>query len=246
MKKNVIITAGGTEEAIDNVRKITNVSSGKLGSMICNTLLENKESDIEKIFYLCPKSAVRPIDNEKIEFVFIKSVNDLKERVEELLKNNRIDLFIHSMAVSDYTVDYVTNASMLSKYIEESGSNNVRELILNNKNVFDMNGKISSTEKDLIIKLKPTPKVISLIKEFSPDTFLVGFKLLDNVEENELINVAINLKDKNKCDLVVANDLTNIKFGVHKTFIIDKENKIISANGKEEIAKKLVSRIFND
>ena len=33
--KQVIITAGGTSERIDNVRKITNSSSGKLGVAIC-------------------------------------------------------------------------------------------------------------------------------------------------------------------------------------------------------------------
>ena len=35
----VIITAGGTSEKIDNVRKITNSSSGKLGSVIASRLL---------------------------------------------------------------------------------------------------------------------------------------------------------------------------------------------------------------
>ena len=39
--KKFIITAGGTSEKIDNVRKITNSSSGKLGCIIANTIVKN-------------------------------------------------------------------------------------------------------------------------------------------------------------------------------------------------------------
>ena len=38
--KKIIITSGGTSERIDNVRKITNSSCGKLGMTIANHLLE--------------------------------------------------------------------------------------------------------------------------------------------------------------------------------------------------------------
>ena len=45
----IVITAGGTSEKIDNVRKITNSSSGKLGSVIATKLLELQDDKIEKI-----------------------------------------------------------------------------------------------------------------------------------------------------------------------------------------------------
>ena len=48
----IIITAGGTSEKIDNVRKITNSSSGKLGSVIATKLLELPDDKIEKIYYV--------------------------------------------------------------------------------------------------------------------------------------------------------------------------------------------------
>ena len=35
-KLKIVITAGGTSEAIDQVRKITNSASGKLGMTIAN------------------------------------------------------------------------------------------------------------------------------------------------------------------------------------------------------------------
>lgn len=240
-KKNIIITSGGTSEAIDNVRKITNSSSGKLGMIIANELL--KEDNINTLYYLCSKTAFKPI-HEKVKITEITGTMDLKEKVEDLLTNNRIDCFIHSMAVSDYMVDYVSTASLLAQAIEENKDNNLITTIKENKNTIQAN-KISSYEDNLLIMLKPTPKIISLIKMISPKTYLVGFKLLDQVSEEELIEVATNLKNKNHCDLVVANDLNTIRMGNHKAFIIG-ENKHEVASGKEEIARKLVKRIHTD
>lgn len=223
----VVITAGGTSEKIDNVRKITNSSTGKLGLCIVNEFLKTIE-DVE-ITYICSKEAFCPSD-DRVKIKRIIGVDDLEREVRNVLDNNDIDVFIHSMAVSDYKVDYV---STLEK--------------LRNNEEFSMNdNKISSSLSDLVIVLKPTKKIISIIKDISPNTYLVGFKLLDNVTKNKLIEVATNLMIKNKCNLVVANDLENIRNGRHIGYIIDEENNVINAEGKDDIAKKLVRRIKNE
>ena len=112
------------------------------------------------------------------------------------------------------------------------------------KNIEVIGGsKISSYEDNLIIVLKPTPKIISIIKNLSPSTYLVGFKLLDGVSKEELIEVAKRLRNKNNCNLVVANDLATIRNGEHIGYIIDKNNEVEEAHGKDDIAKKLVRRI---
>ncbi len=244
MKNKIIITAGGTSERIDNVRKITNSSSGKLGCTIAEKLIELKNDEIDKIYYICSKNSYKPSD-KKIEIIEIFDTKDLENTIKKLLTEEKINYFIHSMAVSDYTVDYVTTAERLAENIGASKSENIVDLICNNKDIINEN-KISSNEENLIIKLKKTPKIISIIKEMSPQTFLVGFKLLDGVSEDKLLDVAIKLKDKNKCDLVVANDLSNIKNGNHKAFIIRKDNSYINANNKEEIAIKLVGEILKN
>ena len=244
MKNKIIITAGGTSERIDNVRKITNSSSGKLGCTIANKLIALADDKIDKIYYICSKTSLKP-EHEKIELIEIIDTNDLKNKVEELLTNENISYFIHSMAVSDYTVDFVTNAKKIAENINNNKDKDVFSLIVENKDNFN-DSKISSYEDDLIIKLKRTPKIISLIKDLSPKTYLVGFKLLDGVTEEELIDVATKLKEKNKCDLVVANDLSNIRSGNHLAFIIGEENKYISASGKEDIAEKLISEMFKN
>lgn len=234
--KKIIVTAGGTSEKIDNVRKITNSSTGKLGMIILNNLL--KENNDVIVYYICSKNSLRVID-DRIKVIEIDDTIELKNTVEDLLKYEHIDYFIHSMAVSDYMTDYVTTTEMIKKSIKEN--DNLDEAF---KNIDVISGsKISSYESDLVVVLKPTPKIISNIKKISPSTYLVGFKLLDGVSKEKLIEVAKNLRDKNNCDLVVANDLKNIRNGNHIGYIIDKDNKIEEAYSKDDIAKKLVRRI---
>lgn len=237
--KKIIITAGGTSERIDNVRKITNTSSGKLGMTIANKILSTSP-DIE-IYYICSKDSLRP-SNEKVKIIEIEGTKDLEENIRFLLKNKKIDGFIHSMAVSDYTTNYVTTIDRIKNSIKNY--NNIDEAF---NNIEPIGGtKISSHEQDLVIVLKPTPKIISIIKEVSPSTYLVGFKLLDKVPKEELIDVAMKLRDKNKCDLVVANDLDSIRNGEHIGYIIDKKNNISEAHGKEKIADKIVEIMIKE
>lgn len=230
--KKYVITSGGISEKIDNVRKITNSSSGKLGMTIANHLLESK-SDIT-IYYVCSKNALRP-NNTRVKIIEVAGTLDLKDKVESLLKNEKIDYFIHTMAVADYMVDYVTTLDKMKKsFLNNSDMEVIKDT------------KISSYENNLVLVLKPTPKIISLIKKESPLTYLVGFKLLDGVSKKELIDVATRLRDKNRCDLVVANDLEDIRNKEHKAYIIDKEDKVVEASDKEDIAKKLVRMMDNE
>lgn len=212
---NIIVTSGGTEEKIDEVRKITNNATGKLGSIICEKILENKDA---KVFYVCSKTAIRPKENINLEVIETEGVFGLKDAIENLLRNYEIDFFIHTMAVSDYMVEAVES----------------------NGKILDTSKKISSSEENLIIRLKKAPKVISCIKEISPSTKLIGFKLLNQVSEEELLRVSTNLLEKNKCELVIGNDSKSFVNGRHEAIFVTKEGIIDKAETKEEIANKLV------
>lgn len=234
--KKFIITAGGTSERIDNVRKITNSSSGKLGMLIADCLLKERNDIL--IYYVCSKNSLRPSD-DRVHVLEVEGTLDLKNTLEDLLLSNEINYFIHSMAVSDYMTDFVTNLSNIKESITKS--NNIDEAF---ENIEAIKGnKISSYEDNLIVVLKPTPKIISIIKNLSPSTYLVGFKLLDGVSKLELINTAKKLRDKNRCDLVVANDLSSIRNGEHIAYIIDNDNNVEEAHGKIKIAEYIVRRL---
>lgn len=234
--QKIIITAGGTSEKIDNIRKITNSGTGKLGLAIANHL---SPKDV-MIYYVCSKNAVCPSNMANVKVIEIEGTKDLKQTIETLLTTEKIDYFIHSMAVSDYTTDYVTTIERIKSSLQSK--DDIDEAL---KNVQTITGsKISSSEDNLVIVLKPTPKIISIIKTLSPETYLVGFKLLDNVSKEHLIAVATKLRDKNHCDLVVANDLEDIRNGNHLAYIIDKQDTIEEAYNKEDIARKLTRKMF--
>lgn len=245
---NIVITAGGTSEPIDKVRKITNSSTGRLGSIIANKLIQRK--DIGKIFYITTKKAIKPQIGaltlaglcEKLEIIEIETTMQLKEAVEKVILNNEIDYFIHAMAVSDYYVDYVSTANIIANELKDS--NDFEETLKNPINKLDKTNKISSYEDNLIVVLKQTPKIIGLIKELSPNTHLFGFKLLDDVSKEYLIEIASKLRDKNNCDYVIANDLKDIRNGNHKAFIIDKAGSIEEIEGKENIATNIIKKII--
>ena len=85
-----------------------------------------------------------------------------------------------------------------------------------------VDGKIRSGD-DLVIRLKPLPKLISMVKQKCPDCILCGFKLLVNSTDYDLKKAVEDSINKNNCDLVVGNDLRDIKNGNHK-LIIGKKN----------------------
>ena len=190
------------------------------------------------IYYVCSKNSLRPSD-DRVHVLEVEGTLDLKNTLEDLLLSNEINYFIHSMAVSDYMTDFVTNLSNIKESITKSS--NIDEAF---ENIEAIKGnKISSYEDNLVVVLKPTPKIISIIKNLSPSTYLVGFKLLDGVSKLELINTAKKLRDKNRCDLVVANDLSSIRNGEHIAYIIDNDNNVEEVHGKIKIAEYIVRRL---
>ncbi|MDO4869842.1 MAG: phosphopantothenoylcysteine decarboxylase [Bacillota bacterium] len=227
----IVITAGGTSERIDDVRTITNSSTGSLGYAIGTAFAA--EDAVEKIYYLHGRRAVVP-ESEKITPLEIGGVLDLQEGLTRVLTEEKIDAVIHAMAVSDYMVHKVTT---LDKLMGTEDPEHAQDLTGN---------KISSDIDDLIIHMKRSPKVISMIKQLSPETTLVGFKLLSGVPHEELIDVGFKLLQKNNCDFVMANDLREIGRTFHKGYLIHKDKSYDSMETNEEIAAMIVRRILEE
>jgi phosphopantothenate-cysteine ligase len=64
----------------------------------------------------------------------------------------------------------------------------------------------------------------------------VGFKLLDHVSHETLIDAAFNLLEKNRCAFVVANDARDIHDDTHIACLIDRNRRIQRFGNKGEIA----------
>ena len=252
-KKKIIITAGPTNERIDAVMKITNMSTGALGATIADEFLE--EEQLQKLYYLSPKLAKKPTTkNDKIILVTIESAIDLLKALKQILTTDTIDTVIHSAAVGDYYGEYAITGEQLAKEIaeivaeEKPNEEELEKLILkiieHPKMKTSNHHKISSYQPNLMIKLGLTPKVIHSIKKIAPNVQLIGFKLLDGVTKEELINVAEHLKETNQANYIVANDLSNIGNGKHQAYIIGNNGIEAECQTKKEIAKELRKRIF--
>ena len=255
MGKKIIITSGPTNERIDAVMKITNMSTGALGNVVAETFLEDKYEEIETIFYVSTKMSYKPrIKSEKVQLITVESTQDLIDALEEIFANNKIDIIIHSSAVGDYAGKYVIRAEELVEEIfekiqnaenkDEISKSSLMEIFENPKSVCNDETKISSYEPHLMTMLKLTPKVISQIKQMAPDVTLVGFKLLEGVSKEELYDVASRLREKNKADFIVANDLAKIGNGKHWAMIIGEDGIVTECNTKLEIAKSLENLLF--
>lgn len=254
---NIAITAGGTSEDVDGVRKLTNVSTGSLGWNCLEAVLRYfssiGENDYHIYYILTPTAYRKDIDKKflnNVDFIDVTDAESVYNVVNKLTREIKITHFIHSMAISDFTFSFAVSfdalANEITEYIKEGGnvdSNKIKELISLPQSRYSEGEKISSSEP-LMIGLKKTKKVISLIKSNNHNTILVGFKLLRNVGEETLIDVANELKRKNECDFVFANELSKIEGDNHSGMLIRDGEILERPKGKANIADVIVKNIL--
>ena len=222
----ILVTSGGTSEAIDRVRSITNHSTGHLGLVITEALIKAGH----EVCLITTSQAVRPASHPNLKIIEIKNTLDLLEEMRNLVKDYQV--LIHSMAVSDYTPVYMTSIA------EVQASQDLSKFLTKQ----NTESKISSKEDTQILFLKKNPKIISLVKEWNPKIHLIGFKLLVDVTKDHLIDVARESLKKNQADIIIANDLTQINSDQHLAYLIEK-NVYQTAYSKQEIAELLLEKI---
>lgn len=233
----ILITSGGTSEKIDDVRAITNHSSGKLGKAIA----ESFAKDNVVIHMITTRHAVKP-EGKSIYHYLIESTVDLERTLKELMTENTYDAVIHSMAVSDFTPESSVTLEDLESAIATQPADLPKALVdIANERT---EKKISSDTDHLVVVLKKNPKIISLIKKLQPQTILVGFKLLVDVPMIELLNVAKASLEKNQADFILANDLAEIRGEKHHGYLINKQQKVKEAHTKSEIAELIKEEVM--
>lgn len=238
----ILITAGGTSEKIDDVRFITNSSSGRLGAVMATTFLQAGH----EVVYVTTKNAVKPAG---ITPLLISSTADLARTLTTLLETQHFDAVIHSMAVSDFTLaSSFSKESFVAEFSAELKKNQdvATSFAALAQNQPATGKKISSNTDNLVLILEKTPKVIQLIKKIQPTTRLIGFKLLVDVAPEELIAVAAAARKKNDASLVIANDLTEVGSDNHHAYFVGATGVVAEAFTKKEIATTLVSLLSKE
>lgn len=222
----ILVTSGGTSEAIDRVRSITNHSTGRLGKVITETLLKAGH----QVCLITTRQAIKPELHPNLTMIEIKNTSDLLQEMKRIVPDYQV--LIHSMAVSDYSPVYITGLDQVQ------ASQDLSEF-LHKKN---METKISSKDEVQVLFLKKNPKIISLVKEWNPSIHLIGFKLLVDVTKEHLIQIARESLEKNQADLIIANDLTQINADQHVAHLVEKDS-FKTATSKQEIADLLFEKI---
>lgn len=216
----ILLTSGGTKIKIDDVRYIGNMSTGRFGSHICQNIKSESFQTIELTQLVAKGSLCCNLCDCIIEY---EDFFDYQTKLDEELAKNP-DIVVLCAAVSDYITDPV-------------------------------HGKISSNENELVIRLKKAPKLISTVKEKCPNCKLVGFKLLsindssDAFVKRQLIQAAKDSIMANRCDLIVANNLPDIKKGKHKVTVIRPNaippNFYYESNYDTDVAKNVAKEILS-
>jgi phosphopantothenoylcysteine decarboxylase/phosphopantothenate--cysteine ligase len=107
--KKILITAGPTWIPLDDVRVISNVSSGALGLLLAKTA---EDAGARVDLFLGPVGPIDYLGRARISS--FKYFNDFFRLVSRELKKTKYDIILHCAAVSDYVVKR-TPGKMVSK-----------------------------------------------------------------------------------------------------------------------------------
>lgn len=171
--KKVLITAGGTKEKIDDVRFITNRSSGKMGAAIADACFERGA----EVLLLRAKNSITP------RYHMHEELFETAEELSSLIKKYApvYDICFHSAAVSDFSV----KNKIQGKLSSETGA--VLQLEPQKKII------------DQIKKINPHIKLIAFKAEYESDQNILkqlAYKKLKASQADAVIANDISQKDR--------------------------------------------------
>lgn len=159
-----IVTAGPTYEPLDDVRRLTNLSTGRLGTELAEFLVSRGHR--VTLFRGEQATWSQPV---KARLVTFTTTNDLRERLKAAA--GTVEAVFHAAAVSDFA---------FGKIWKRTADGELMPLKA---------GKISSRLQNLFAELVSTPKIISELRESFPQALLVGWKFeVDGDRDTALAN----------------------------------------------------------
>jgi phosphopantothenoylcysteine decarboxylase/phosphopantothenate--cysteine ligase len=179
---NCIVTAGPTYEPLDDVRRLTNFSTGSLGSELATFLSERGHS----VTLLLGEQATCRKESQPAKTQVFTTTQDLREKLQALALNETHAVF-HAAAVSDYAFGKVWVRSKTGDMVETKS------------------GKISTRDGALLAELVPTPKIIAGLREWFPDARIVGWKFEVEGAREDVVGLAARQIAECRTDRAVAN-----------------------------------------
>lgn len=179
---NCVVTAGPTFETLDNVRRLTNFSTGRLGTELANFLTAHGHSVTLLLGEQATYGGALPTQHVKR---FTTTAN-LMEKLQVLARHD-IGAVFNAAAVSDFRFGKIWSRSPTGELSEVKS------------------GKISTRSGPLLAELVPTPKIIAALRDWFPQARLVGWKFeVDGDQASVLLAAEQQVRDCHT-DACVAN-----------------------------------------
>lgn len=235
----MVVTGGGTIAPIDDVRSIANVSSGRFSASISEACLRLGAN----VWHIHVPHAELPllrqarVDLDADPFQEHRRIDRL--RGEWLEARFRLQLRpLRRGTVEEYSE--ALQAVLTSEPIDVA----FLAMAVSDYEPVPVEGKLDSDAETMTIRCGRTPKVIQLVRDWSPSVYLVGFKLLSRVDGDELRSIAERACRINRADLTVANDLQTLKQGRHTVELVRLGQPAESLGPDPALADQLVKRVF--
>ena len=148
-----IVTAGPTYEPLDQVRRLINFSTGRLGSELADYLAKQGH----RVTLLLGQQATwRSQAAAHFDTVTFSTTADLHARLQSL-STTSVDALFHAAAVSDFSFGKVWSRGPGGELTEIK------------------RGKYSTRDGTLVAELVPTRKVIASLRDWSSTSFVYSW-----------------------------------------------------------------------
>lgn len=181
-RMHCVVTAGPTFEPMDAVRRLTNFSSGRLGTILATFLAARGH----RVTLLRGEASAYAITCAEVTLHPFTTTEDLGAKLAALASDS-VDAVFHAAAVSDFKFGKIWRRTASGELIE------VRA------------GKIPTREGALLAELLPTPKLLPRLRGWFPRAVLVGWKYEVEGNRASALAAAAEQLAESRTDACVAN-----------------------------------------
>ena len=237
---NVVVTGGGTLAPIDDVRQIANASTGRFSAEIAEACLRRGAN----VWHVVAPGAQRPLLRKAVFDLDAVDSEAEHARVEAVREEyQRLKGRLQLRALTTGTVGEYS-AVLRSVLREQPVDLAFLAMAASDFEPEPMSGKIRSDLPELVLRCRPAPKVIQSVRDWAPEVFLVGFKLLSGSTAGRLISEAEAACEANRADATVANDLRLLRAGRHTVHLVRPGEPTETLGPGGAIAERLVERAW--